>query len=191
MELQARDALTKALEGLHRNPENPEAVIAGFETQAFQREEQSEKLQAEAIALRDIAQGMRTLLGGQKAPQSEPDEAPAPPATSSQQANGVRPEGMEAVRRIMSQGGVWTGGQILEEMKRRGWESKESKNPIRPTEAAINRLWKVKKEIERVGRGRYQYIGPPSARDEATDRLALAGDESHEDKDQVESPLTG
>jgi len=64
------------------------------------------------------------------------------------------------VRRIMNDGGVWTARQLLDEMRKRGWESKESKNPIRPTEAAINRLWKVKKEIERVGRGQYRYIGP-------------------------------
>ncbi len=152
------DALNEALRVLHTNPGNPGAVIADFESQAARRERQIERLQGEALALREIANGMRTLLG--EAPQGNSGEegATATPPRSS----GMRPEGMEAVRRIMSDGGIWTAAQLLAEMKKRGWESRGSKNPIRPTEAAINRLWKVKMEIERVGRGQYRYIGLPT-----------------------------
>jgi len=143
----AHHTLTEALEAIRANSENPRAAIADFEAKA-------ERLQAEANALRQIANGMRGLLG----------EPPAEVSSAGAQASGppvdrTRPEGMEAIRRIMKDGGVWTSRQLLDEMKKRGWESKGSPNPIRPTEAAINRLWKVKREIERVGRGEYRYIG--------------------------------
>lgn len=167
MATQARQTLTEALKALQRNPGNPEAVIASFEAKAAEREREIDKLMAEMGALRQIVNGMRTLLGEQAAPERSPE-----PTSAAPESNGIRPEGMEAVRRIMKDGGVWTGKQILEEMKRRGWESRESQNPIRPTEAAINRLWKVKGELERVGRGQYRYVGPPSARiEDPTDKL--------------------
>jgi hypothetical protein len=153
----SRETLEKALEALRANPESPEAAIADVETQALGREREASKLNAQAKALRDIANGIRTLSG----------QAPVSPTP----ANGPdlsRPEGMEAVRRIMKEeGGVWNARQLLAEMRKRGWESKESENPIRPTEAAISRLWRVKKEIERVGRGQYRYIGAPDKREEA------------------------
>jgi hypothetical protein len=176
METPARQTLIQALKELHSNPEDPEAVIADFEARADERDQQGAKLHAEASAFRGIAQNMRRLLGGDAldpeplAP--EPVVAAVTPTPSHQPSNGHRPEGMEAVRRIMKDGGVWSAGEILAEMQKRGWESKESKNPIRPTEAAINRLWKVKKEIERVGRGQYRYIGA-SIPEESTPEFAL------------------
>jgi hypothetical protein len=186
---QARDTLIEALKALRSNPDDPEAVIAGFEAQASKREQRVEKLQTEASALRGIADHMRSLLGEAGSTEKPPEEtsAPVPPPES----NGIRPEGMEAIRQIMKAGGVWTGGQLLDEMKRRGWESKESKNPIRPTEAALNRLWKVKKEVERVGRGQYRYIGPPGTHTGSTDNLALLNGEDHADRQRVEPPFTG
>jgi hypothetical protein len=153
----SKETLEKALEALRANPESPEAAIADVETQALGREREASKLNAQAKALRDIANGIRTLSG-------QPPVSPTP-------ANGpdLSPEGLVAVRRIMKEeGGVWNARQLLAEMKKRGWESKESENPIRPTEAAISRLWRVKKEIERVGRGQYRYIGAPDRRDEAS-----------------------
>jgi hypothetical protein len=163
MEFQARATLIEALKALHSNPENPEAVIHDFDARAEERELQIVKLQAEANALRGIADNMRALVGNTaSAPLfSAEGVEKSPPAAGAapSEARDLRPEGMEAVRRIMKQGGVWTAGGLLAEMKKRGWESKGSKNPIRPTEAAINRLWKVKKEIQRVGRGQYRYVG--------------------------------
>jgi hypothetical protein len=148
MSANSRETLEKALEALRDNPESPESAIADVETQALAREREASKLAAQAKALRDIANGIRTLSGQ--------------PVSTSPASNGVelRPEGMEAVRRIMKEGGVWNAKQLLAEMEKRGWESKGSENPIRPTEAAISRLWRVKKEIERVGRGQYRYVGP-------------------------------
>lgn len=162
METQSRQTLTEALKALQSNPENPEAVLSDFETQIARREQKISKLRAEATALREIVNGMRGLLG-QPAMPGGATAATASSQPSRPAAPDLRPEGMEAVRRIMKEGGVWTATQVLEEMKRRGWESKTSEDPIRPAEAAINRLWKVKREVERVGRGQYQYVGvnPP------------------------------
>lgn len=188
----ARGKLTEAIKALQSNPEHPEAVIADFEAQAEEREQKIEKLEAEKNALRLIVSGMRTLLGEPtSASQDTTAEAPATSAPAAPQSSEIRPEGMEAIRQIMKPGGVWTGGQLLDEMKRRGWESKESKNPIRPTEAALNRLWKVKKEVERVGRGRYRYIGVPDTREGSTNNLALLNGEAHADRQRVEPPFTG
>jgi hypothetical protein len=187
MELQARRTLVEALRS---NPENPEAVIADFELKAEEREKKAGKLQAEASALKGIAENMRALVSGNPAPEPKGSTEEEPTPAPTPDSNGVRPEGMEAIRRIMKSGGVWTGGQLLEEMKRRGWESKESKNPIRPAEAALNRLWKVKKEVERVGRGQYRYIGAPDTREGSTDNLALLNGEAHEDRQRVEPPFT-
>lgn len=149
-----REALSKALKALQDNPENPEAAIKGFEDEATE-------LRIRADSLDQIANGIRGLIGmavparaltplTQTPPPIIPQPSPTPPS-------GV-PEGMEAVRRIMREGGTWTVASIFEEMKKREWESKESKEPIRAAEAALNRLWKVKKEVERVGRGQYRYI---------------------------------
>lgn len=163
MSANSRDTLKKALEALGENPESPEAAIADVEAQALDRERAASKLSAEAKALRDIANGIRTLSGQ--------------PPVSAMPANGPddrRPEGMEAVRRIMKEeGGVWNARQLLAEMKKRGWESKDSDNPIRPTEAAISRLWRVKKEIERVGRGQYRYIGATAQKEPPQPNLGL------------------
>ncbi|HET9197624.1 MAG TPA: hypothetical protein VFN92_05130 [Solirubrobacterales bacterium] len=163
MAANSRETLEKALEALRKNPESPEAAIADVEGQALSREREASKLNAQAKALRDIANGIRTLSGQ--------------PPISTAKANGPdlsRPEGMEAVRRIMKEeGGVWNARQLLAEMKKRGWESKESDNPIRPTEAAISRLWRVKKEIERVGRGQYRYIGAPDREETSQPNLGL------------------
>jgi hypothetical protein len=158
METQSRQTLTEALKALQSNPENPEAVLSDFEAQIARREQKISKLRSEAVALREIVNGMRGLLGQPAMPDASTAAKAAGPGPPSPTAD-LRPEGMEAVRRIMKDGGVWTASQVLEEMKRRGWESRTSDDPLRPAEAAINRLWKVKREVERVGRGQYQYVG--------------------------------
>jgi hypothetical protein len=149
------EALSKALKALQDNPDHPEAAIKGFEDEALE-------LRIRAEALEQIANGIRGLMGkpvptrmsasiSQASAPAFPQPSPAPPTGT--------PEGMEAVRRIMrGSGQAWTVREVFEEMKKRGWESKDSKEPLRPAEAAVNRLWKVKGEIERVGRGRYRYI---------------------------------
>jgi hypothetical protein len=149
-----REALSKALKALQDNPENPEAAIKGFEDEATE-------LRVRADALDQIANGIRGLIGADapmKAPTPlRPSPAPIFPQPSPTPPSGV-PEGMDAVRLIMAEGGTWTVASLFEEMQKRGWDSKESKEPSRAAEAALNRLWKVKKEVERVGRGQYRYI---------------------------------
>jgi hypothetical protein len=164
METNPGTALDKALTALRSNPSDPEAVIADFEARA-------DSLDAEAKALRQIASGMRTLAG--KPPKADAQPTQYTPLVAGPPQAPMRPEGMEAVRRIMKDGGVWSARSVLVELKKHGWESKSSSDPIRPTEAAMNRMWKVKKEIERVGRGEYRYIGSPASPTPSGNELGL------------------
>jgi hypothetical protein len=83
---------------------------------------------------------------------------------STERAPGTEdgPRGMEAVRRVMREGGDWNAREIHAELEKRGWVSPDAKFPIRATEAAINRLYRVTNEIEKVGRGRYRYKSFPT-----------------------------
>lgn len=71
------------------------------------------------------------------------------------------PQGAEAVRQVMRGGGIWTARELLAELERRGWEPRNAKRPLAATEAAIGRLFRTKKELDRVGRGEYAYKGWP------------------------------
>jgi hypothetical protein len=77
--------------------------------------------------------------------------------------DGRPPQGAEAIRLVMKDGGVWTSRMMLEELRRRDWESPCSTDPLRATSAAMTRLCREKHELERVGRGHYRYIGPWAA----------------------------
>lgn len=123
MTIRASDTLVEILRAFHRNADKPEAVIVGLEVQAGKREQRIGKLQTEAVALRGIANHLRSLFEetGSTEKSSGKTLAPASPPESS----GIRPEGMEAIRQIMKHGSIWTSNQLLDEMKRRGWESKE------------------------------------------------------------------
>lgn len=90
-----------------------------------------------AQALWQIASGMRTL-------------------------SGLRPQGVEAIRLVMREGGVWTPRTMCEELKRRDWELR-SADPLRATGAAMSRMYRQRQGIERVGRGLYRYVGPWAA----------------------------
>lgn len=98
-----------------------------------------------------------------------------------------RPVGTEAVRRIMREGGTWTTKGLFEELKHRGWESKTAQDPMKATEAAVSRLITVKKEIERVGRGEYRYVGVPGSPASAEDVSNLAPS----NRNQAATPLLG
>lgn len=116
------------------------------------------ELTREADSLDKVIEGVRALGWDGDDP-----EAKAAETATSQDGNADpgAPRGMEAVRRIMREGGVWGGRDILDELVRRGWASPNAKFPIRATEAAINRLWKLG-ELEKVSRGRYRYKLAPT-----------------------------
>jgi hypothetical protein len=87
----------------------------------------------------------------------------------------------------MREGGTWTLKSLYEELQHRGWESKTAQDPLKAAEAALTRLVSVKKEVERVGRGEYRYVGVPGS-------TASAGDVPNfapRNEDQAAPPLMG
>jgi hypothetical protein len=70
---------------------------------------------------------------------------------------GSRPQGVEAVRLVMMEGGVWTAHTMFEELRRRGWEPKASADPLRAVGATMSRMSRKRAEIVRVGHGQYRY----------------------------------
>lgn len=134
-------------------------------------------------ALIQEAEGFETMIRGyQKALGLAPEIETAQPITPRKSATiepatdaDAEPRGMEAVRRIMREGGVWTPKEIHAELEKRGWVSPDAKHPIRATEAAINRLWRDKGEIEKVGRARYRFKTAPT--DQATMSDSPGGDD--------------
>lgn len=143
----ARVDIPRVIEALQESQNDPAAALRKLAAEADERE-------AEADALRQVAGAIRLLtLDGA--------ETPSTPAATSTAAG--TPKGMEAVRRVMREGGVYTGRSMLEELTKRGWDPKEAKHPLATVEAAMDRLFRVKKEIERVGRGEYTYKGFPAS----------------------------
>jgi hypothetical protein len=135
--------------------------LPALEEAAVLREHLVADLQREAAGLREAANGIRQALG---LPGSEPTpDTPdgALPRVDADNTPQYRPApgalGMDAVRRVMRTGGVWSAPEIHKELERRGWVSRAAKHPLRATEAAINRLYRDKKEIEKVERGRYRW----------------------------------
>lgn len=165
--------LSAALTALAESADNPQAVIDNFEQEAKLREFKANRELAEARAFRQMIAAIQALRGD--APDQEPetpserepgtistnDTAPPGQEIGRTFSTPDRPAGIDAIRRVMREGGVWNAKALLAELERRGWEPKNAKHPRAATEAALNRLWKVKGEVERVGRGQYTYKGFP------------------------------
>lgn len=135
-------------EALKQSERDPRGAVARLIRSAALRETEAETLRqvAKRVQLRD-PEGTGGDLPMERA------EVP-----TSKQAT---PQGIDAVRRVMREGGVWSPKEMLAELTRRGWEPKQAQHPLPTVEAAINRLFRVKGEIERVGRGEYTYKGFP------------------------------
>lgn len=139
--------IPRVIEALQKSENDPEAAIRSLENEAAEHEGEAQALRQAVVAIK-LLTGEAVLSG----------QGPAVQAVS----NGP-PVGMEAVRRVMREGGVWTARTMLDELEKRGWEPKDAKHPHAAVEAAMDRMFRVKGEIERVGRGEYAYKGfPPS-----------------------------
>lgn len=139
--------IPRVIAALQQSENDPAAAIGKLEAEAVERE-------GEAEALRQVAGAVKLLTG------LESNGAqPAIPAV-----NEV-PQGIEAVRRVMLEGGVWTAQGLLEELIRRGWEPKGAgaQHPLQTIHASIDRLYRVKGEIDRVERGTYTRKGFPAS----------------------------
>lgn len=154
--------IPRVIKALQESQNDPDAAIRSLTGEADERE-------AEAEALRHAASAVRLLTmpdaNGSAAPAATPLTV-TPPAA--EPASSEPPKGMEAVRRVMREGGVYSGRSMLDELTKRGWEPKEAKHPLATVEAAMDRLFRVKKEIDRVGRGEYTYKGHPASPDLTT-----------------------
>ncbi len=135
--------IPRVIQALQESENNPDAAVRSLSAEANERE-------AEAEALRQVANTIRLLT-------VEDD------GDGGRDATDEPPRGMEAVRRVMREGGVYTGRSMLDELTKRGWEPKDAKHPLATVEAAMDRLFRVKEEIERVGRGEYTYKGFPAS----------------------------
>lgn len=169
-ELSKQKTWVAVQELMREYPDDPNQIIARCEREAEDRERRADALRGEALAFRQMIDAVGAL-SGVRAPSPAPVPAgPVPNGSGGRTfSTPQRPAGTEAVRRIMRDGGVWTIKAILEELKHRDWDSKTAQDPLKATEAAVSRLVTVKKEVERVGRGEYRYIGvpgsPPSTED--------------------------
>jgi hypothetical protein len=145
----------QVIQALQESQNNPVAAVRRLESKAEGKE-------AEAELLRSIARTIR-MLEVRQTP-SEGHRVISSHATLPVPSNeDAVPKGIDAVRRVMREGGVWTAKTMLAELTKRGWEPKTAKHPLPTVEAAINRLFRVKDEIERVGRGEYSYKGFPAS----------------------------
>jgi hypothetical protein len=145
--------IAQIIKTLKASKNDPAAAIKKVEQEADDRER-------EAAALRGLAKTIR-LLPDVDLPEPEPATPEPAPASPPDNGRDAVPQGIDAVRRVMREGGVWNAKDMLAELTRRGWEPKGAKHPVPTVEAAMNRLFRVKGEIERVGRGEYTYKGFP------------------------------
>lgn len=160
-ELSKQKTWVAVQELMREYPDDPNKIIARCEREAEDRERRAKALQGEAIAFRQMIDAVGSLSGVRVAPTPQP--AAVAPTGGRTFSTPEKPAGTEAVRRILREGGIWTIKGLLEELKHRDWDSKTAQNPLKATEAAVSRLVTVKKEVERVGRGEYRYIGPPTS----------------------------
>ena len=151
----AKVDIPRVIEALQESQNDPDAATRKLAAEADERE-------AEAEALRGVAQAIKLLTGGGASASAQAAGSSASSGGMSTETNEV-PAGMEAVRRVMKSGGVWTGRAMLDELVKRGWEPKKAKHPLATVEAAMDRLFRVKEETERVGRGEYAYKGHPAS----------------------------
>lgn len=147
----------QVIQALQESQNDPVAAVNRLESKAEGKE-------AEAELLRSIARTIRMLEVRQTSPVGQRVVfAPSPATSPDPSSEDAVPKGIDAVRRVMREGGVWTAKSMLAELTKRGWEPKTAKHPLPTVEAAINRLFRVKDEIERVGRGEYSYKGFPAS----------------------------
>jgi len=133
--------IPRVIKALQESENDPDAAIRSLTGEADERE-------AEAEALRHAASAVRLLTmpdsNGSAAPKAQtPLKVTPPPA---EPASSEPPKGMEAVRRVMREGGVYTGRSMLDELTKRGWEPKEAKHPLATVEAAMDRLFPATEE---------------------------------------------
>lgn len=143
--------------------ERLEQLVPKFGDEARLRRDLAAELLQEAEGIEQIVTGIKQVCRLAR----EEDWGTFPEQNGHATHNGDL-RGMAAVREVMRTGGVWTAGQVHDELQRRGWVSPEAQHPMRATEAAINRLWRKNGEVERVGRGQYRYTLAP------TDQASLA-----------------
>jgi hypothetical protein len=145
--------IPRVIKALEESQNDPNKAVRSLTAEAEERE-------GEAEALRQVASAIRLLTGDGPTATSNGAVSASPPRADT---SDEPPKGMDAVRRIMRGGGVYTGRSMLEELTRRGWEPKDAKHPLATVEAAMDRLFRVKKEIDRVGRGEYTMKGHPAS----------------------------
>jgi hypothetical protein len=149
--------IPRVIKALEESQNDPDAAIRKLRAESEERE-------AEAEALRGVAQAIRLITEGvENAPQNAGRRRELADANAGPDDESGPPQGMDAVRRVMKEGGVWTGRAMLDELTKRGWEPKKAKHPLATVEAAMDRLYRVKKEIERPRRGEYVYKGFPAS----------------------------
>ncbi len=148
--------------------------IGGFETslptlneQAVIRRKLARQLLDEAQALEKIISGVNLLkgtpnLGEPGALDRIEAEVHAAIDTSKPAEPADVPRGVEAVRAVMLDGGVWTVDQVYKTIMRRDWIDESVMHPRKAVETAVNRLYSKYGEVERVGRGRYRYKTAPT-----------------------------
>lgn len=148
--------ITQIIKTLKATKNDPVAAIKRLEREADDREREAE-------ALRGLVNTIRLLP--EAADFSASSERATPPPVEPVRNGSAEPvpKGIDAVRRVMRAGGVYTAKDMLAELTKRGWEPKEAKHPLPTVEAAMNRLYRVKGELERVGRGEYTYKGFPAS----------------------------
>jgi hypothetical protein len=149
--------IADVIKTLKESQNDPDAAYRRLSRQAEERENEAQALRAMAAAI--------DLLRPSVERQLPPSHLKAEQVHTTPLADGddTRPVGIDAVRRVMREGGIWSAKDVLEELKRRGWEPRDAQHPQAATEAAVNRLYRVKKELDRVGRGKYRYKGIPSS----------------------------
>lgn len=165
--------LQDVIVALQESQNDPDAATRQLRRDADQREAEAEGLRRLADAI-DLLRSDRATAAVVVTTDPDTDHVPPGHEIGRTLSTPERPAGIEAIRRVMREGGVWTAKELLEELTRRGWEPENAKHPQAATEAALNRLWKVKGELDRVARGQYRYKGLPASPASAMDLGSFA-----------------
>jgi len=154
--------MQRIIKALKEGEKDPRKAVKKLEQEADVAEREAEALRGIANTIRLVppteAETAVPLSPGDAEGAGQPSQLP----DEDRRRDSV-PGGIDAVRRVMREGGVWTAKAMLAELMKRGWEPKEAKHPLPTVEAAMSRLYRVKGEIERVGRGEYTYKGFPGS----------------------------
>lgn len=139
------------------------ASVPTLSEQAVLRRKLANRLLREAEALEKIISGVTALTRGidQSAEmaqiEAEVEAAHDPNADSAPVESEESPRGVDAVRAVMREGGVWNAAHVFTALRKRGWIDPDVQHPRKAVETAVNRLYSKYGEIERVGRGHYRY----------------------------------